>query len=178
MTTTINGTLGVSLVQDASITTAKLVDNSVTQAKQAPNVAGNGPCFSAYQSTAQTVPASTLTKIQYQAKEFDTTNAFDAVTNSRFQPLVAGYYQVTGAIQVSTSWTGGYLNIQKNGGLTKQGPSSQSSSTTAGAFNVTALIYLNGTTDYVEIAGFIGVAQALVTGIAGTYFQAFLARSA
>ena len=36
---------------------------------------------------------ATNTKIVFNAKEFDTANAFDSTTNYRFTPQVAGYYQ-------------------------------------------------------------------------------------
>ena len=81
---------------DASITTAKIVDASVTQAKLGAGVSGNGPAFSANRATSnQTVTSAALTKVQLNAETFDTDNAFDSTTNYRFQPTVAGYYPVS-----------------------------------------------------------------------------------
>ena len=48
-----------------------------------------GPAFSAYQSSAQTLSSNTVTKIQFQTEEFDTANCFDSTTNYRFTPNVA-----------------------------------------------------------------------------------------
>ena len=84
-------------------------------------VSGNMPAFSAYQSTAQTLSSSTITKIQFQTKEFDTASAFDNTTNYRFNPQVSGYYQVNSVIQVNSASTNMYAAIYKNGTNYKQG---------------------------------------------------------
>ena len=41
----------------------------------------------------------------------------------------------------------------------------------------TALVYLNGSTDYVELFGFVSVGQVLQAAIETTYFQASLVRA-
>jgi hypothetical protein len=41
-----------------------------------------------------------------------------------------------------------------------------------------ATVYCNGTSDYIEIYGWVGAGQALRTGSAFTYFQGTLIRSA
>ena len=52
------------------------------------------PVFSVYQSSTQNIAHNSNTKVQYQSKSFDTNNNFDATTNYRFQPTVAGYYNL------------------------------------------------------------------------------------
>ena len=115
-------------------------------------VSGNMPAFSATASANQTITNATNTKIQFNTKTFDTASAFDNTTNYRFTPLVAGYYQVTGTVQMQSNATGPvYLFLYKNG----------SSYTTLSSFansvtlnNVTCgslLMYLNGSTDYIEL---------------------------
>jgi hypothetical protein len=136
-------------------------------------VSGNMPAFSAYQSSAQTLSNSTLTKIQFQTEEFDTANAFDNVTNYRFNPQIAGYYQVTGSLGFPFA-TGVLATIYKNGARFKDG--TFPSSATDGA--VTALIYFNGSTDYVELYGFMTVGSALTANFISTYFQASMVRAA
>ena len=133
-----------------------------------------GPAFSAYQSSAQTISSNTSTKIQFQTKEFDTSNAFDSTTNYRFTPPVAGYYQVNGNVTVSTTTTNMYVDIFKNGTNFKQGTQPNA----AGGSGVNAVVYLNGSTDYIELYAFIVVGQALAATAAYTYFQAVLVRSA
>ena len=166
MTVTVNGTTGVSLSAPASVPQTALQSN----------VAGNGPAFSAFQSTGQSLVQSVLTKLQFQTKEFDTTNAFDNTTNFRFQPLVAGYYQVSGGVAMTTNGTNLVLVVYKNGGQFKF---LQDSRTALAMTSGSCLVFLNGSTDYVElIAKQEAATQNAVAALSATYFQAFLARSA
>ena len=133
-----------------------------------------GPAFSAYQSSAQTLSSNTGTKIQFQTEEFDTNSNFDNTTNYRFTPTVNGYYQVNSVINWATTSTRGFLNIYKNGSAFKQG---MNISLCDGAA-LSALVYLNGSTDYIEMYGQLTVGQALNATSQYTYFQAVMVRSA
>lgn len=133
-----------------------------------------GPAFSAYQSSAQAISALTWTKVQFQTKEFDTATAFDNTTNYRFQPTVAGYYQVNGVVNGSAAAQMA-ASVYKNGAIFKTGNNLAASASSA---CVSALIYLNGTTDYVELWFYTGTAQNLSALANNTYFQASLARPA
>ena len=146
----------------------------VSQTMLAPGVAGNGPAFSAFQSSAQTISSATYTKLQFQSEEFDTANCFDSTTNFRFTPNVPGYYLFTTSFAVNSFVTQTQLAIYKNGVIFKQG----FNNTGSGQPNMSALIYMNGSTDYVEAYAWLGGGQALVTGAPITYFQGFLARAA
>lgn len=141
----------------------------------------NGPTFSAYQSSAQIVSNLVETKITFDVEEFDTASCF---ASSRFTPSVAGYYQVNACVTAAaaTNNAGGWTLIRKNGGTVKAGGSGTGvSGQMYGGAAVNALVYMNGSTDYVEIY-FYGAGQAATFGLAAnahsTYFQAFLARSA
>ena len=126
------------------------------------------PSFSAYASVAQAVGAA-FVKIQIDTEEFDDTNNYDSVTNYRFTPNVAGYYYVTGSINVAAP--GAHIaSIYKNGSEFKRG---DQPGTTTGT-GVSSLIYLNGSTDYIELWGIFGGATNLTTGASMTYFQAKL----
>jgi hypothetical protein len=108
-------------------------------------VSGNQPAFSAYQSaSSQTLSASTNTKITFDAELFDTNSNF---ASSRFTPTVAGYYQINACVSVAL--TSGYISIFKNGADNLRGL--QLSSGGGVGFIISALVYLNGSTDYVEI---------------------------
>lgn len=170
MATTINGTTGVSLVQDGV----------VSQADLGVNVAGNGPCFSAYQATPVAVVSATPTKVLFQTKEFDTATAFDAVTNSRFQPQTPGYYQVSGLVNMDFASTTLYSVVYKNGASHKRGQQSGTAAASAYSSSFSVLMYLNGSTDYVEIYIIQNSGGALntVANPSTTYFQGYLARSA
>jgi hypothetical protein len=147
------------------------------------NVTGNAttatkftsaPAFAAYQSTAQTVPSGTYTKVQLQTEEYDTNNCFDSTTNYRFTPNVAGYYQLNAAFFLATSSVTVVTAIYKNGTIYKKG----SSIATAGGTSVSSLVYLNGSTDYVEFYCYASTGQALLTGVENTYFNGVLVKPA
>ena len=141
----------------------------------------NAPAFSAYRSTDQSISNTTWTKVQLNAEEFDTASAFDSATNFRFTPQVAGYYQISAGISFkSSNWTENAIGIYKNGSLYKNGPMSTFSAAT-GFVNssMSALVYLNGSTDYIELYGYV---NATTPGFAGTqaatYMQGALVRVA
>jgi hypothetical protein len=136
-------------------------------------VSGNMPAFSAYQSSVQTLPTNTSTKLLFQTEEFDTNSNF---ASSTFTPTVAGYYQVSGGFAVGTAACGTRLQIFKNGSVFKTLFNAQST-TVNGAYG-SALVYLNGSTDYVELYGVASVGQVLLTGIETNYFQASMVRGA
>jgi hypothetical protein len=158
------------------ITTAD--SNTVTQAMVQTGFAGNGPTFSAYNSVAISVAgAGAWTKMALQTKEWDTANCFDATTNYRFTPNVAGYYHFDGAIQLLNNAIM-VVSIYKNGGEYIRGFYSNPSTVYGGS--VTGLVYMNGTTDYVELYAYNGSASAYnsQTGATYTFLKGFLARSA
>lgn len=135
-------------------------------------VAMDGPAFSAYQSSAQTLSSSTATKITFTTEEFDTNSNF---ASSTFTPTVAGYYQVNASIAAGASYTTGRTMLYKNGAEYKRG---NTVFTDGGQFIVSALVYCNGSTDYVEVYGFLATGQALVPTAYETYFQASMVRAA
>jgi len=155
------GAVGTTYLVDGSVTTAKIADANVTQAKLASGVAGNGPAFSAYRSGSnQNVSSGTWVKAQLNTEDFDTANAFDSTTNYRFTPLVAGYYQINGSIapdSTSSFSNGLFAAIYKNGALYRAAASYNTSAQLASVVFVSALVYLNGSTDYIELYGnFVG----------------------
>lgn len=152
-------------------TSAMTIDSS--QNVSIPKGVGGTPAFSAYCSSQFPVTIGVFTKLQFQTEEFDTTNAFDSTTNYRFQPAVAGYYQVNGGYQTATSSTQMLATIYKNGTEYKRGIYIVS-----GNVYVSALVYLNGTTDYIELYGYIGATQNILNLATITYFQASMTRGA
>ena len=118
-------------------------------------VSGNMPAFSAYASNTLSVSHATWTKVQLNSEEFDTANCFDSTTNYRFTPNVAGYYQVGCYVVYRQSpIIDSFVVLRKNGSTVKTGTSitiSSGSNLTNLNFGLNALIYMNGTTDYLEI---------------------------
>jgi hypothetical protein len=171
-----SGTFTLAAPNSNSDRTLTLPDNTGTIITTASTFAGTGPAFSAYQSSAQTLTSNVMTKIQVQTEEFDTASCFDNVTDYRFTPNVAGYYQVSAALSPNNSLTGVRMEIYKNGSSFKRLTSTGAEP--VGASNGSVLIYLNGTTDYVEFYGAFSSGQPAVANAGGTYFQAAMVRAA
>jgi hypothetical protein len=115
-----------------------------------------GPAFSSYLTANQTVTSGTVTKVPFNAEEFDTANAFDAVTNLRFQPNVAGYYQLDLTLGLSASNVDTcFVQIHKNGNPHRRGFQKNGGTNGYHVANLSCLVYFNGTTDYVEAYGFV-----------------------
>ena len=147
-------------------------------------VSGNMPAFSAYANANQNLTASTYTKVILNNKLFDTASYFDSTTNYRFTPLVAGYYQITGLVAFNSTGanpTSCFTQIYKNGSVVK----SSSGGNANGVLEqiVAGLIYMNGSTDYIELYAWAtgGSGTLYVQGSLGqyaVYFDGVLVRSA
>ena len=177
--------LAGSASQAFSVGTATAAAHAV-RLDQAPITSGT-PAFSAYANTSPALANITWEKCVIDTEEFDTASAFDSATNRRFQPTVAGYYQINGRVAVSSS---GVLrvvqsSIYKNGTIFKAGNHFDNGSGSASATNmgasVSCLIYLNGSSDYLELwaYGQSNSGTLTVTGGANlTYFNGCLVRAA
>jgi|688.fasta_scaffold519931_2 hypothetical protein len=137
------------------------------------------PAFSAYATTSQTITYNSETKITLGTEVFDTANCF---ASSRFTPTVAGYYQLNGQACLQSTSYGLFTAIYKNGSVYVYGSVNPGLS---GAFVrsvVSSIVYLNGTTDYVELyaAGTGGGSGAVGVnpGPADTWFNGCLLRGA
>ena len=147
----------------------------------------NGPAFSAYANATQTVSSNVYTKIALQAEDFDTNSCFDSTTNYRFTPTVAGYYQVNGILRLNGTSTTVQtsLIIYKNGSANTDvidtNPSAAlniSGYTIVGNSNI---IYMNGSTDYLELYGYYYLGTSTFSGASSVFtskFSGALVRSA
>lgn len=182
MAITLNGTSGINtpgVVNTAAETVATtLAVTGVSTLTGGFTVGATAaPAFSVYLSGNQTVSSAAFTKIAFNSEEFDTASAFDSTTNYRFTPLVTGYYQ----FNLSFFTSGGTVcfgNIYKNGSNVVAG-SRTDVATTSGSM-LSYLIYLNGSTDYVEFYGYTTTSTTFVgTNVGGACkASGFLARSA
>ena len=133
------------------------------------------PAFSAYKATNQSITSATQTKMIMDTEEFDTNSNFDSTTNYRFTPTVAGYYQVTVQLYPITATSITYPSIYKNGSQFR-GYISPNSNCTG---NITAIISMNGSTDYLEFYGYLtGTTPSVAGGSLHTFFSAAMIRSA
>lgn len=188
------GTTAVSISSGQVATFAQapvLPAASIPQAALAAGVAGNGPLFIATTSTTTTLANNTNTKVVYNTKVFDTASAYNntgstvtlngiSVPAYSFAPNVAGYYQVFAGTLVTGAATGVLeLGVYKNGvNYTWGGVAPLVSG--GSVAQVYSLVYLNGTSDYIEIYGYqtSGVSVSNSTSSAHTQFGATLVRSA
>lgn len=117
-----------------------------------PGVPVNGPAFSAYSNIGQSLANNTSVKLQFNIEEFDTNSCFDSTTNYRFTPTVAGYYQISGAANCSANATNTrFLRLYKNGSNYKEFQAITTNGTNYMTLSGSALVYFNGSTDYVEL---------------------------
>lgn len=170
------------------ISVGGLNDGIITQPEMATGVGATGPAFRAYLGTVQTVSNVTNTKLSIDTEVFDTASRFNNTGSTvggipayAFLPNVAGYYQFNANIYstATSALNYNFIQIYKNG--------SQDSGAIYGPYNTTsqigslsALIYMNGTTDYVEL--YVQVSGTGTLQVASsssyTYFNGFLARAA
>ena len=147
-------------------------------------VSGNMPAFSAYGNADQTIATETFTKVQYNIELFDTASAYDNATNYRFTPLVAGYYSVYAFFDwANTASTNARsIYIYKNGSAYRRSQQQTAATSSITATNVSAILYLNGSTDYIEIYSYQSTGGNLTiansNGQIYNGFEACLIRSA
>lgn len=144
-------------------------------------VSGNMPAFSAYNSSVQSIANNTFTKVQFQTENFDTNNNFDNTTNYRFTPNVAGYYHISEQIALNSLTANSFSAIYKNGSAIAYSPVAVGWSGIANTLSsVAADVYMNGTTDYVEVYVYQASGGALntVNAANASMFSGFLTRAA
>ena len=118
----------------------------------------NVPAFEAYLSSNQTVSSNdTSVKAQIDTEVFDTDNCYDNSTNYRFTPTVAGKYNVN-FFSVGASASGNsdcdkvIVSLYKNGSRYRESLVNFQNNDGNGSFSGgTAVVDMNGSTDYLEV---------------------------
>ena len=173
-TTASDFTVNVPAVNGNMVTTADT--GSITQSMLGAGVyAGYGPAFYVNSSGSTSATSATWTKLQLNTKSFDTASCFDATTNYRFTPNVAGYYQVNGQVLTPSNANLSQVGIYKNGGLYTFTTFYHPTTGVTNQFPISTLVYLNGSTDYIELWGWQQAGSSLP---AGATMSGFLARAA
>jgi hypothetical protein len=180
--------MGVKLVS-ASAGSVEIVapttasNYTATMPAKTGNVMLDGPAFSAYANATQSISQATFTKVAINTKIFDTASAFDATTNYRFQPLIAGYYQVNGTVRLGGT-TGAELIIAlyKTGAVYSRGGDIAIASLGTCQLTFNEVVSLNGSTDYIELYGYVNAASgqqlAYISADITSRFSASLVRGA
>ena len=136
--------------------------------------------FSSYLSSNQIINKDIDTKINFSTAVVSRNdNSIFSTTTSRFTPTTAGWYQITCGLffdaPVSPN-TAFYCNaiIYKNGAIYKGASQSYCQNVSHEVINSFSL-FMNGTTDYLELYGSAGSSNATYTILSGvsSYFQAF-----
>jgi len=139
------------------------------------------PTFSAYKSATQTISPVTWTLITLDTEEIDSNSDFDTST-SKFQPSIAGWYQINYLVNSVTACNGyAYGAIYKNGS-----PQTYNGTLYTGAYvgaDVTVafstLVFMNGTSDYLQLYYYQSATTSPVVnyGPSRTKLSGYLARA-
>lgn len=144
---------------------------------------GTSPAFFAYKAasaTNQAISTTTHTKVTFATEVFDVTGAY---ASSTFTPLTEGYYHFDAA----ANWdVGGSSTIEyrliawKNGvgtGTIVAGDRFFPNADTNEVRRVSGLVYLNGSTDFLEIGAYVSTGKSIIaTDNIETYFCAHLVK--
>ena len=173
------GTFTISAPNGNTDRTLVLPDEAGTVLTSASDVAQKGvPAFRVYPTASASTASSTWTKIALNAITFDADANFDT-TNYKFQPTVAGYYFFGWTADLGGSFTLAITQLYKNGtGYSRAAGVSVAHNEIYSTG--TALVYLNGTSDYVELYAYTALSSgagtiyggALITHLHGTLVRA------
>lgn len=159
-----------------AVTDTYLNAGAVTQTKMGTNVGATGPAFRASYTTTTSLSNSVWTKVTLDNETFDTNSNF---ASSRFTPTVAGYYQINAGVETTNTTSTTLVAIYKNGANYASASSGFQSATIDATAAVSDLVYLNGSTDYVEMYAIqISGSTQTVVGSSVTHLSGFLARAA
>lgn len=164
--------------------TLTLPDNTGTVITTGSTFAGTGPAFNVWKNSGQNITTDTWTKCTFDNEDFDTNNNF---ASSTFTPTVAGYYQVNATANLSNTTNNASSNrvaIYKNGSVYKAvwwNAASGNLYINDTLQCVSTVVYMNGTTDYLEVYCFEtagGTPQIVGNADKRTSFSGALVRSA
>ena len=145
--TAIPATTDELLISDAG--TLKRIDSQFFQ---------NTPAFDAYITNNQSVSDGTTTKASFDNEVLDTDSCYDASTNYRFTPTVAGKYYIYLNLGVNGGsadrLTHAYGMIYKNGSLlTQYHLNVQNDDMYYANMPAYVIVDMNGSSDYIEAFG-------------------------
>jgi hypothetical protein len=173
MSVVIDGTAGIT-------TPAQTMTGLTTATGGVVVGASAAPAFAAYGSALTSATSGVLTKITFDTKIFDTNTNY-STANSRFTPTVAGYYQFNSYVFAPLSATGIILSsfYKKGVRYADGGNLLLSAGANIVSMNI-AIIYLDGSTDYVECYGFqsSGTTASIGSQFSFQQFSGALIRSA
>jgi len=142
-------------------------------------VSGNMPAFRALGSGISVAGSTFTTFTAFSSPTFDTASAFNTSTG-KFQPTVAGYYQINVKVDYGSNGVAAASSI--DAGISKNGTTynySGCANTGGGSFPAVMccdIVYLNGSTDYVQAQAYQN-SSSTATGVTCS-FSGVMVRSA
>jgi hypothetical protein len=133
------------------------------------NFFANPPIFISVQTAAQSIPDSTVTAIAMNNTSIDSyVGHSDTVNNTRYTATAAGWYLLIGSVSYAVNATGNRIaEFRKNGAASAVALGQGAHPTTDTSNNPTprasSIIYMNGTSDYVELYAYQTSGGALNT---------------
>ena len=161
--------LKVDEIQNTGGTTALTINNNGF-------VIPKAVAFSVYKSGNQTMSSGTWTEVSWDTEEFDTAGFFNT-SNNRFEPQIAGYYQINFSVNQSSGVGNAVLaRLMKNGSTHRFGAYHYHSSSEIDDYQMWAsmMVYMNGSSDYLTVDAFgIGL-TTINSGSTQSNFQGYL----
>ena len=137
------------------------------------------PAFEAHSDSNQSLTDNTYAKVALQTEVLDTNSNFDSSSNYRFTPTVAGKYYIEGQARGSGSTNDTlrnvYAAIYKNGSIYKESRINfQPNEIELCVIQVSAIIDMNGSSDYVELYAAVDITSGSASLSEGTKANYFL----
>ena len=182
-----DNSVSTAKIQDNAITTAKIAAGAVVQADLATGVAGTGPAFWCSPGADTTISSATDVVIANSSETYDTASCFNNTGSTvggipayAFLPNVAGFYLFTSTIntELSTSPTR-FINSVRINGATAYRVVDTSVGYAPSVSTGSILLYMNGTTDYVQQIIYLAASTPRYSAsITTARFSGFLVRAA
>ena len=137
-------------------------------------VSGNMPAFNVTKSSGQSITGGVTTKVTFDTETFDTNNNF---ASDRFTPTAAGYYQININLGFGTTGSAQAL-LYKNGSQYYGGTAVTYNASIGGVMPLSVMVYMNGSTDYLEVYTYSVLAISISAGSTNTQFSGSLVRGA
>jgi len=131
------------------------------------------PAFKATVSSAKSLTGGAYYKVQFDSVNFDTVGSYDT-SNYRWTPDVEGYYQFNAYVQ-TTSASYMHGGFAKNGSIVAYG-TNHSNIAHYGDQN-SCMLYMNGTTDYIEYYLLVGSTTNTTFSLSTVWFDGALVMS-
>nr|BAR17961.1 complement C1q protein [uncultured Mediterranean phage uvMED] len=151
--------LRVDDLQDSGGNSILSSNGSGTFTSNLPNTAVNTPSFFAYSNADQSVNDNTTTKVAINTEVFDSDSDYDASSNYRFTPTVAGKYFVYGQVFIRSNTYStlrqATAELHKNGVSVSTSPYNMDNNEVLEMTSqISTVLDMNGSSDYVELYGY------------------------